>query len=1349
MKNRLRKLVNDGVSARTCCALMGGVKRHLQSDSSDSLFTNNLLSPPGSALNADFKLSKLAKSLTGCTFLCSAVLFFAVAGTNSALADDITLDSPITADPGESYDGNLTIEPTEGTFAVYPSEGSISLSSTDGSNYSLTINIGGGSDDWYSGIYTGNSGTSVTVQSWKELNINSKGDGSTQYQAAEGITAISGTITINNVDSIGITVSDAYYAYGVDSYGSDISIATTGDTKISLTDNTYAVGIYATDDVEITTGGAFEIAVSGSTDEAYGIWAESGSSVSIGTAGDAKINVDAAYAAGIYTTDKLEINSSGNVEITAGGNSSAAAYGIVADFDGINGAAGSIEINAANTVSITATAPVNNGLSWATHAYWGSQVNISAKTVNISSTGGGWGSAGIYLEYYSPLDITAANISISADDEVSALGIYGLYFSETTLVGTDSDEGKLEINVNKSVTPTTYYYYNAYAGVYLTDSVLSVSNFASADITVNGPGGVGLYTQTQDLDYGTSTIKFDSIGTISIDAEMGVLAHRVDFGQEASISLTATDKISITSNDSTGELLAGVAVTSAFSVDNYEWDAWGGAGADPRIAEVTLSSKEVEIDANQAFAAVITHQAHSYSMVSLQDGGVKPLAVDGTTVNSIINVTADTLTVTASDFVAAAYMDLTAYFAFCDWDDTTGWPTYNPDYDYGETGQINLNVTVDSSGTPTIYDGTSTLTGNVFASHNSQVNIGLKGSTSSWTGFSQDSRVDPIVHTVYGESVEDTIPGEVNVYATDGATWNVRPIKETTIKENYSSGTYGEETADLTVSGTKSYLTTWNSSGSSVINLNLTGATDVSYYGNEYQSVDIKYLQGSGTEFQVHTNIDGDRGSDLDLSSLTTDHAIIHSGEGAHYINVAVSGDEVNPTQDGFLILHLEEDGATSTKISIDAYDESDSTKVSQTTASGDGLSFVLSNGTQDGLAGGIVAGGLYYYTLVTRDAEDPENYGGEEGKGTEWYLVRAAYVDNTEPDPDPNPDPNPDPDSNPNPGDTGPGPASDPETNEGRTVAGLAGIGNKLSMHYAQLSDLRKRLGEVRYGAQDGLWVRYIYQRNRYDGVSSNVSARQNMHALNLGLDHIISQDEDRMWLLGGDFKLGHDNEHIKSAKGKGNLNSYGVDLYATYANQFGCYADLVFSFDKYHQKLGSKLEDNSSASGNFNTWGWGASIEVGKMFSSTKNDENWGPWHNHWWVEPQAQLSYYWIKGKDFSMNNGMTVSQHNGDSLVGRLGVVVGKQWSYGGANKVDKRYVQAYLKGGVKHEFLGNQKTKINGVNFDHNLRGTTGYYGGGVDWNLTKQVKAYAQVERDAGGRYKKDIEASIGLKWQF
>jgi outer membrane autotransporter protein len=334
------------------------------------------------------------------------------------------------------------------------------------------------------------------------------------------------------------------------------------------------------------------------------------------------------------------------------------------------------------------------------------------------------------------------------------------------------------------------------------------------------------------------------------------------------------------------------------------------------------------------------------------------------------------------------------------------------------------------------------------------------------------------------------------------------------------------------------------------------------------------------------------------------------------------------------------------------------------------------------------------------------------------------------------------------------PVPTSDLPFNELSTgaelVTTLAGDGAVYSAWMADLSDLRKRLGEVRYGAQDGLWAKGIAQKDRIDGLTG-ANFKQKLYGLQLGLDHIVTQDEDRMWLLGANFKYNTVDQKVDAMRyGKGDLKTYGAFLYATYADYKGWYTDLVLSLDHYKQKMTAEQTDSSYVHGRYSTWGWGASVEVGRMFSSAQDDEGWGPWYSHWWIEPQAQLAYYWVNGKKFSMDNGMTVQQKNGDSLIGRLGVVIGKKFNYGKNRKeVDKRYSQFYLKGGVKHEFLGGQTVRVNNDTFNGKLRGTRVYYGAGFDWNMTDQLRLYAQVERESGSKYRKDYEVSVGLKWQF
>ena len=73
----------------------------------------------------------------------------------------------------------------------------------------------------------------------------------------------------------------------------------------------------------------------------------------------------------------------------------------------------------------------------------------------------------------------------------------------------------------------------------------------------------------------------------------------------------------------------------------------------------------------------------------------------------------------------------------------------------------------------------------------------------------------------------------------------------------------------------------------------------------------------------------------------------------------------------------------------------------------------------------------------------------------------------------------------------------------------------------------------------------------------------------------------------------------------------------------------------------------------------------------------------------------------------------------------------------------------MKAGLNHEFLGEQDARLNGVRMTSDLEGTCGYYGVGVDWQATGNLRLYMQAEREQGGHFTREYNVSAGLKWSF
>ena len=365
--------------------------------------------------------------------------------------------------------------------------------------------------------------------------------------------------------------------------------------------------------------------------------------------------------------------------------------------------------------------------------------------------------------------------------------------------------------------------------------------------------------------------------------------------------------------------------------------------------------------------------------------------------------------------------------------------------------------------------------------------------------------------------------------------------------------------------------------------------------------------------------------------------------------------------------------------------------------------------------------------SLDNTSAGKPNN-----GEG-HWYLVRH---DQEIPDPDQPVDPD-----------------TPPEIHDNITVANSA----SMALAYdADLEDLRTRIGEVRYGAQDGLWAKAFAKQNRLGG-SSLRGFKQEIYGVNVGLDHLVKADEESAWLLGGAFRYSDaDQKGLGVGYTTGTLQEYSGKLYATWMHDKGSYADFVLQAGRYEQELdGFDNTGMDKSKADYGTWGFGASVEVGHMFSFGENVDD-RQWFNHWFLEPQLQLSYFRAKGADYTTSTGLKVDQGDADYLTGRAGVVLGKKFNYGSINDLDKRYFQIALIGGVKHEFIGgDQDITYTGVDGDslkvsaRDIDGTRFYYGVNADWQLARDWRLYAKFEREKGNDFSEDYDVSVGFKYAF
>lgn len=519
----------------------------------------------------------------------------------------------------------------------------------------------------------------------------------------------------------------------------------------------------------------------------------------------------------------------------------------------------------------------------------------------------------------------------------------------------------------------------------------------------------------------------------------------------------------------------------------------------------------------------------------------------------------------------------------------------------------------------------------------------------------------------------------ISLTFADNAFWSVVPSNAVTPDE----GSYVSKLTNLSLDGTNVYVGTlpeaWNNNTQG--NKLFTSSFKPLASTDKPTELRISNLSGSG-KFYLRTDME----KDISDSVLVTD-----SLSGSYSLHVQASGVEPVETQTTSYLARAEQSVGADTG------------------------AFTL-KGSKNINGQEVIDIGLYNYRMET----------SERNNGREWYLQRVENLDPVDPD-DPTPPVNPNP----------------PLSPTGETEAALSGLAGHYAMWYGQLTDLRKRLGEVRYGTQTGLWVRGFADKSRLDGLGGT-SFTQNMFGGSIGYDTLASVSEESLWLVGMQLRSARAHQSVNGHwGGHGDLTSVGGGLYSTWAHADGWYVDAVGTMDWYNHKLRTSMLDGTRVHDDRSSYGLGASLEAGRKLDFAFSNEG----RDYWFLEPQLQLSYFWVKGGDFHASNGMKIEQKDMDSLTGRAGLVLGKKFALDDWN--GSRYVQPYVKAGVNHEFLGEQEARINGVRMTSDLDGTRVYYGAGVDWQATDNLRLYMQVEREHGEHFTREYNVSAGLKWKF
>lgn len=279
------------------------------------------------------------------------------------------------------------------------------------------------------------------------------------------------------------------------------------------------------------------------------------------------------------------------------------------------------------------------------------------------------------------------------------------------------------------------------------------------------------------------------------------------------------------------------------------------------------------------------------------------------------------------------------------------------------------------------------------------------------------------------------------------------------------------------------------------------------------------------------------------------------------------------------------------------------------------------------------------------------------------------------------------------------------------------------LSQWRYENNHLYDRLGDIRY-AKDrvGSWARvYGMDAKVSDSVSTNFKA----NSVQVGVDFPVASN----WVVGAAF--GYTNGKADFTNGAANSDGYTFALYGSASFDCGGYVDVIGRVGRILSDVDVTTVTPFEASYDNTTYGLSAEIGYRWDLSDT------------FYVVPQAEVSYGYVKGDDYTASNDIYVAQDDFTTLVGRAGFQLG-------ANFAEKRGT-VYLTASVNHEFQGEteataSRTGAADQHLKESLDGTWFSYGVGAQFNVTDSTAFYGSLTRANGSDYQENFRYSAGLR---
>ncbi|ENB6578934.1 autotransporter outer membrane beta-barrel domain-containing protein [Escherichia coli] len=281
-----------------------------------------------------------------------------------------------------------------------------------------------------------------------------------------------------------------------------------------------------------------------------------------------------------------------------------------------------------------------------------------------------------------------------------------------------------------------------------------------------------------------------------------------------------------------------------------------------------------------------------------------------------------------------------------------------------------------------------------------------------------------------------------------------------------------------------------------------------------------------------------------------------------------------------------------------------------------------------------------------------------------------------------------------------------------------------------AEVNNLNKRMGDLRdINGEAGAWARIMSGTGSAGGGFSD-----NYTHVQVGADK--KHELDGLDLFTG-VTMTYTDSHAGSDAFSGETKSVGAGIYASAMFESGAYIDLIGKYVHHDNEYTATFAGLGTR--DYSSHSWYAGAEVGYRYHVTDDT----------WVEPQAELVYGAVSGKQFSWKDqGMNLTMKDKDfnPLIGRTGVDVGKSFT----GKDWKITARAGL--GYQFDLFANGETVLRDASGEKRIKGEKDgrmLMNVGLNAEIRDNVRFGLEFEKSTFGKYNVDNAINANFRYSF